>query len=82
LPPEIIQLVNLQTLDLSFNQLTSLPPEIIQLTNLRRLNFSGNPLNELSSGVAQLRNLGDLEIIIDPNAPNPALIAPFVPSAP
>lgn len=30
LPPEIGQLVNLQELSLSFNQLSSLPPEIVR----------------------------------------------------
>ncbi|MHC5825101.1 MAG: leucine-rich repeat domain-containing protein, partial [Nostoc sp.] len=42
LPPEIVQLTNLQTLNLSSNQLSSLPPEIVQLTNLQSLNLSIN----------------------------------------
>ncbi len=42
--PEIWQLTNLKTLDLSWNNLTSLPPEIGQLTNLQELWLSNNPL--------------------------------------
>ncbi len=42
LPPEIVQLINLQSLNLRSNQLSSLPPEFGQLTNLQSLDLSSN----------------------------------------
>ena len=40
-PPEIGKLLNLQVLDLTGNQLTSLPPEIGKLVNLQMLYLGG-----------------------------------------
>ena len=57
LPPEIVQLANLQILDLSGNQLTELPPAIVQLANLQALDLSGNQITELPPAIIQLANL-------------------------
>ncbi|MEH2453710.1 COR domain-containing protein [Nostoc sp.] len=62
LPPEIVQLTNLQTLDLSSNQLSSLPPEIVQLTNLQTLDLSYNQLSSLPPEIVQLTNLQTLKL--------------------
>ncbi|WP_107666955.1 leucine-rich repeat domain-containing protein, partial [Cyanothece sp. BG0011] len=56
LPPEIGQLTNLTSLNLSFNQLTDLPPEIGQLTNLTSLDLSFNQLTDLPPEIGQLTN--------------------------
>ena len=45
LPPEIAELTNLTTLNLSYNQLTTFPPEIAELTNLTKLDLRDNPLS-------------------------------------
>ncbi|MDA7950839.1 MAG: leucine-rich repeat domain-containing protein [Pirellulaceae bacterium] len=42
MPPEIVELENLEELNLSFNRLTTLPPEIGQLENLTYLALSYN----------------------------------------
>ena len=42
LPPEILELTNLELLTLDHNQLTALPPEIALLTNLASLSLDGN----------------------------------------
>jgi Leucine Rich repeats (2 copies)/Leucine Rich Repeat len=60
LPPEIGQLIDLQTLDLSGNPLTALPPEIGQLTSLWGLDLSGNPLTALPPEIGRLTSLRDL----------------------
>jgi internalin A len=62
LPPEIGQLINLQVLYLSDNQLSALPPEIGQLVNLQELYLFGNQLTELPPEIGQLANLQVLEI--------------------
>jgi internalin A len=60
LPPEIVQLLNLQTLDLSSNQLSSLPAEFGQLVNLQTLNLHSNQLSSLPAEIVQLLNLRSL----------------------
>ncbi|WP_392481889.1 COR domain-containing protein [Nostoc sp. C110] len=62
LPPEIVQLTNLQRLDLGTNQLSSLPPEIVQLTNLQRLYLDNNQLSSLPPEIVQLTNLQSLDL--------------------
>jgi GTPase SAR1 family protein len=62
LPPELKQLVNLQTLDLSSNQLSSLPPEIGQLVNLQSLDLGSNQLSSLPPEFGQLKNLETLDL--------------------
>ena len=62
LPPEIGQLLNLQSLNLSSNQLSELPPEIGQLAKLQSLDFSFNHLSELPSEIGQLANLQSLNL--------------------
>ncbi len=49
----ISNLQNLTSLDLSFNELTSLPPEITQLKNLKTLSLKDNPLD--AATLAQIR---------------------------
>jgi len=60
LPPEVVQLTNLQELWLDGNRLTELPPEIVQLTNLQTLRLNDNRLTELSPEIVQLTNLQTL----------------------
>jgi internalin A len=62
LPPEIVQLTNLQSLALSFNSLTALPPEIVQLTNLQSLALRNNSLTALPPEIGQLTNLQSLDL--------------------
>ena len=62
LPPEIGQLVNLQSLHLGNNQLTTLPREIVQLANLQSLHLDGNQLTTLPPEIGQLVNLQTLNL--------------------
>ncbi|OBQ31054.1 MAG: hypothetical protein AN483_02530 [Aphanizomenon flos-aquae MDT14a] len=58
----MVQLTNLQSLDISDNQISSLPPEIVQLTNLQFLNISGNQISNLPREIGQITNLQSLYI--------------------
>jgi internalin A len=65
LPPEIGQLINLQSLNLSVGDvgkggLRSLPPEIGNLTNLLRLDLSDNQITHLPPELGRLANLDTL----------------------
>ncbi|KIC76149.1 hypothetical protein DB42_EA00210 [Neochlamydia sp. EPS4] len=60
LPPEIVQLSQLQRLYLQNNQLTTLPAEIGQLSQLRRLGLGRNHLTTLS---AEIRHLAKLQVL-------------------
>jgi small GTP-binding protein len=62
LPPEIVQLTNLQTLKIAGNQISSLPREIGQLTNLQTLDISFNQISSLPPEIGQLTNLQSLDI--------------------
>ena len=62
LPPDIVQLTDLEHLWLDDNQLTALPPEIGQLTNLQQLWLGGNQLTALPPEIGQLTNLQTLNL--------------------
>ncbi len=62
LPPEIGQLLNLQSLTLYDIQLTTLPPEIGQLLKLQSLTLYGNQLTTLPPEIGQLLNLQSLTL--------------------
>jgi len=62
LPPELGQLTNLRTLNVTFNSLTGLPPELGQLANLQTLDLSDNNLEGLPSELGQLTNLRRLSL--------------------
>ncbi|GFH13279.1 uncharacterized protein HaLaN_09129, partial [Haematococcus lacustris] len=57
LPPEVLQLTQLEDLSLAGNQLSSLPPGISGLTQLRRLGLAGNRLVELPRAMGDLIHL-------------------------
>jgi internalin A len=57
IPPEIVQLNDLQALYLHENELESLPAEIGRLNNLLRLSLGYNQLSSLPLEIAQLSNL-------------------------
>ena|GEM_PF-899558 len=57
LPAEIGNLINLERLSLSYNQLTGLPPEIVNLSNLERLNLNDNNLTSIPPEIGNLNNL-------------------------
>ncbi|MBS4169376.1 hypothetical protein NEOC95_000080 [Neochlamydia sp. AcF95] len=61
LPPEIWQLSQLQTLNLSNNQLTTLSPKIGQLSNLQKLDISNNLLTAIPAEIGQLTKLQKLD---------------------
>ena len=56
-PPELGNLVNLQTLYLAYNQLTSVPPELGNLNNLQRLYLDDNLLTTIPPELGNLANL-------------------------
>jgi small GTP-binding protein len=62
LPGEIGQLSNLQSLNLSGNQLSSLSPKIGLLSNLKILYLYNNPLSSLPAEIGQLTKLEKLEL--------------------
>jgi internalin A len=59
-PPEIAQLVNLQSLGLSRNQISVIPDAIAQLVNLQRLVIWSNQISVIPDSIAQLVNLQSL----------------------
>ncbi|MGB7416346.1 MAG: leucine-rich repeat domain-containing protein, partial [Thermosynechococcaceae cyanobacterium] len=61
-PPEIVQLTNLEWLNLDSNQLSSLPAEVVQLTNLQLLSLKSNQLSSLPAEIVQLTNLQGLDL--------------------
>ncbi len=62
LPPQIGELLNLQTLNLWHNQLASLPPQIGELRNLQTLNLQRNQLTSLPPQIGELLNLQTLNL--------------------
>jgi internalin A len=61
-PSQILQLINLETLGFTENQLTSLPPQIGRLANLRILYLGGNKLISLPAEIGQLTELQVLRL--------------------
>jgi|SRR3989344_1575345 len=60
LPAEIHDLANLETLDVSDNQMTGIPAEVGQLKHLKVLNYANNKITGLPN---ELGNLTQLEIM-------------------
>lgn len=61
LPPEVLKLVHLECLDLSFNQISTLPAEMKNLAHLKTLNLAGNRyLQKLPDVVKELPALQTL----------------------
>ncbi|MGB8169836.1 MAG: COR domain-containing protein [Chthoniobacteraceae bacterium] len=63
LPESLGRLTQLQTLDLSGNQLTALPEWLGQLTQLQTLDLSRNQLTALPESLCQLTQLESLDIV-------------------
>jgi len=62
LPPQIGNLGNLKSLNLSSNELSALPKEIGQLKNLTNLNLPNNQLVFLPNEIGELKNLTTLNL--------------------
>src|SRR5213080_448559 len=62
IPPEVFELKDLETLDLSKNALTSIPDSIFKLPRLTSLNLSGNRLVTIPGFLVQLEQLEDLNL--------------------
>lgn len=62
LPAEIRHLRNLETLDISYNDMTGLPAELGQLSELRTLNASNNRLTGIPHELGNLQNLEVLDL--------------------
>lgn len=62
LPESIGNLVNLRSLEVSHNELTSLPESIGNLINLTSLHFGTNKLTSLPESIGNLRNLMGLYV--------------------
>jgi hypothetical protein len=62
LPPQIGNLGNLKSLNLSSNELSGLPKEIGQLKNLTNLNLPYNQLVNLPKEIGELKNLTTLNL--------------------
>ncbi len=61
--PRIVELVNLECLDLSFNKFSTLPAEMAELKKLRVLNLTGTRfLSKVPAIVAEIPNLEELDI--------------------
>src|SRR3989338_10438484 len=62
IPPETVNLSNLEELDLHGNKLSSLPPEIQNLKKLTRLDLGDNKFTSIPVEISALSNLEILEI--------------------
>ena len=62
LTPAIGALIRLESLDVGYNQLTSLPAELSQCRALQSLRMGNNQLGELPPGICDLANLTLLEV--------------------
>ena len=61
MPTEIGKLVNLQTLDLSNNQLMIMPAEIGKLVNLQCLYLFNNQLSSLPAEILKIKNIIEID---------------------
>jgi uncharacterized protein (TIGR02145 family) len=66
-PPQIGALVQLKSLDLSYNKLKTIPVEILNLKHLSYLNLSGNQITNLPKEFLQFGNLQFSEIDLSYN---------------
>ncbi len=62
LPQDITRLLNLEVLDLSFNEIEDLPNEIGNLRSLKKLNLLKNNILKLPPGIANCKNLEKLSL--------------------
>jgi internalin A len=74
LPESLCQLTQLQSIDLSHNQLTALPESLGKLTQLQELHLSHNQLTALPESLGQLKQLQELGLSINPIASLPRTI--------
>jgi internalin A len=61
-PAEVFELVQLESLNLSYNQLTQVPETITRLQNLTYLRLSYNQLTEVPESITRLQNLAYLDL--------------------
>ncbi len=62
LPPEVLELKNLEELILYGNRLSTLPPGLSRLRNLRKLDLTRNRFTDLPPVVTELRHLEELQL--------------------
>jgi pimeloyl-ACP methyl ester carboxylesterase len=62
IPPAVMSLTNLRTIDLYYNKISNLDPGIGRLQNLRVLYLSHNNLSELPPSIGDLRLLEELYV--------------------
>lgn len=61
-PPQVFELIELQSLDLTLNKLTVLPVAVSELRHLQSLSLSNNKLTTLPATVSELRQLQSLSL--------------------
>ena len=66
IPVEVFELKQLESLNLSGNQLKHLPESISQLSNLRKLYLRGNQLTNLPESITKISNLTELDLSDNP----------------
>lgn len=62
IPTNINKLIHLQSLDLSYSQITIIPKELFSLTNLSILILSGNRISKIPNELSNLINLKELKL--------------------
>ena len=65
IPIEVFELEQLESLNLSNNQLKDLPESLTKLSNLTGLDLSGNQLKDLPKSIARLSRLTYLSLILN-----------------
>ena len=65
LPDDIMKLVNLEQIDLSYNSFTTIPPQVFRLPKLKTLNISNNAIASLPD-LGALRTLTTLRLDVNP----------------